>query len=144
MKIEYNPFAKGFRENGQSSKSKAKRKKSDDLEEQPQVKRSPVADPHQEISSSSDNGPSSPSSSSSSVEVNRYSPAQRFNYAPIVSYVPYCPPYNFGWYQPPMGWYRAVVPQQTERSENVPNERQVQEAPRRLTDFSVDTILGLR
>lgn len=126
LKIDHNPFAKGFRENG---KSNTKKRQAPDNNNEGQIannhqnkRSSPVELPKEEVVSNNNNSP------------------------PVVPFYGYCYPtyfYNPSYWTPhPLPfYYRQSFPtltrQQVDRSNEDKNK------PKKLTDFSIRAITGI-
>lgn len=158
LKIDNNPFAKGFRVNGQS-KCKRKRlesEKSIEEEQKPakQINLEPISplrlEDDRSSTCSSSSGPASPEeprqrkSPSEAYHTSRYQP-----YSHIYSHQPF-PPYPLSYYQPysyplamwslpqPFFYPHAALP--TEKPTMAKSI--AQEKPKKVTDFSIRAITG--
>lgn len=145
LKIDHNPFAKGFRANGHS-KCKRKRLMLEQerrmlQEEEPEIviKEEPSVSPVIDISDERS------SSGSTTPELSHPEPLQANVTSPVFSY--HHPPYAFDYhsyyyhygYAVPYMYPARPLDVRPPPVENKPTQR----VPRRYTDFSIDTILNV-
>lgn len=121
LKINYNPFAKGFRENG---KSNVKRKQVSERSDSPCSKKSatPSPPPHPEVKNDVEH-----QGRKSTLPVHRY------------SYYPPYPIYNHQWWAGPIPFYYQY-PYGSFFDYDLHTQQKVGK-PKKITDFSINAIM---